>query len=923
MSQYNGYPQQGYSQDQSTPAQPASPSQQDSAPNHHHKRRQYPTQQYDFNASPATPAYPGAPGYGGGPSPQTSGGADAYGAGQGAQGAVFTPAMANTTAPAISNAMGYNPSGAGAADALASQFGRMNVGGAPGVAPGQAPAYGTQQDPSTTRLPLNQIYNLDLLTSLPPPISDLSLPPPPIILPPNATCTQSPNSNASPDYMRLTLNVIPSSHSLLKKSKLPLALVVRPYNALLNASENIPVIDDSEISRCRRCRCYINPFVQFVNNDFRWKCNICGLSNDVPSKFSYNPMTNMRTDIWSRSELNCGVVDFIAPSGYMVRAPQPPVYVFVLDVSIHAIQNGLLATAARAIKENLDRLPNKGDRCKVGFIAVDSALHFFDLSGNSEDSTPSMLVVSELDNPFLPSPSGLLVNLTESKKQIESLLDNMGSLFARNSNPNNALGSALNAAHQLIANIGGKVICLSASLPNVGIAKLEVREDRKNLGTSKENALLQTANSFYKSFAIECNRSQVSIDMFLFSSHYQDVASLSNLPRFTGGQTYFYPGWNASRPEDAIKLAHELGQHMSMEDAFEAVLRVRASTELRMSSFYGNFFNRSSDLCSFPAFPRDQSYVIEVSIDETISKPWITFQAAVLHSTCEGERRIRVITLSVPTSSALQDIYASADQLAISAYLTQKACEKALSSGLTEAREFVENKMLEILQTYKKELMTTNVGSSAPLQFCANLRMLPLLVNAIVKSIAFRKSAQIASDLRSAAICLLSTLPVKYLVKYLHPDFFSLHDMPDEAGLPDDTTGEIALPPKINLSSERIVSHGLYLIHDGQTMFLWVGRDAVPQLIVDAFGVESKELLPNGKAEVPETDSPLNQRIRAIISKLREKKDNITWPSLFIVREDGDASLRLWASTFLIEDRTDQGLSYYQFLTGLRDKLNS
>lgn len=947
MSQY-GYPQEV--------PEDTSSSQQDPASAHHSKRRQYPTQQYDFNANPAPSSaapYIGAPGYGGGPSPQTAPAANSYDQ----AGAVFTPAMANNSGVAP----GYSAAGNAPVDNLTNQFGGMGFGGAPaatgglfggGVAGnppaygpggpaygagygGAAPAPGASGVPdayggasAAPSLPLNKLYNLDLLTFLPPPISDLSLPPPPIILPQNAACTQSPEANANHEYIRSTLNVIPSSRSLLKKSKLPLALVIRPYNALLNSSENIPVISDSEICRCRSCRAYINPFVTFVNQGHRWKCNLCGLSNDVPSKFTFDPITNVKRDIWSRSELNYGVVDFVAPSGYMVRPPQPPVYVFVIDVSTHSIQNGLLATAARVIKENLDRLPNKDDRCKVAFIGVDSSLHFFNLENTAgedgvddSDAIPSTLVVSDLDEPFLPLPTGLLVSLTESRKQIDSLLDNLGAMFAKNVNSSNALGSALNVAHQLISSVGGKIICLSSSLPNVGLGKLEVREDRKNLGTSKENALLKPGSSFYKDYAIEFNRSQVSVDMFLFSSHYQDVASLSSLSRFTAGQTYFYPGWNASRPEDAIKLAHELGEHMSQELAYEAVLRVRGNRNVRMNAFYGHFFNRSSDLCSFPSFPRDQSYVIEVSIEENIVSPWVTFQAAVLHSTCDSERRIRVITLAIPTSSLLPDIYASADQLAITAYFTQKACEKALSSGLSEARELVQSRLLEILQTYKKELMTTNVGGSAPIQFCANMRMLPLLASALIKSVAFRQSAQIASDLRSSAICLLETLPVKYLMKYLYPDLFSLHDMPDEAGLPNEETGEIVLPPKMNLTGESIVSHGLYLIHDGQTMFLWVGREAVPQLILDAFGLESKEMLPNGKAEIPETETALNQRMRAIINKLREKKDNITWPSLFILREEADPSLRHWASTFFVEDRTDQSQSYYQFLTGLRDKL--
>ena len=69
----------------------------------------------------------------------------------------------------------------------------------------------------------------------------------------------------------------------------------------------------------------------------------------------------------------------------------------------------------------------------------------------------------------------------------------------------------------------------------------------------------------------------MSVDMFLFSSGYTDVASLSCLPRYTGGQTYFYPSFNAGRSEDALKFAHEFGTVIADPIALEAVMRVRAS----------------------------------------------------------------------------------------------------------------------------------------------------------------------------------------------------------------------------------------------------------------------------------------------------------------------------------------------------------
>ncbi|RFU71796.1 sec24 [Trichoderma arundinaceum] len=770
---------------------------------------------------------------------------------------------------------------------------------------------------------LNPLYPSDLLTQ-PFNVTELDLPPPPIILPPNSSVTASTDANCSPRYIRSTINAVPTSNSLLKKSKLPFALIIQPYGALHDDEDPIPVVQDQVISRCRRCRTYINPFVSFLDHGHRWRCNMCNLSNDVPQAFDWDAAAQQAADRWRRHELNHAVVEFVAPQEYMVRPPQPLVYLFCFDVSYAAVSNGLLATSARTILDSLNRIPNADRRTRLGFLAVDSSLHYFSIPKDAdENGETSMLVVSDLDEPFLPVPHDLLVPLTESRQSIEKFLQKLPDMFQNNQSNGSCMGSALRAGHKLISALGGKIVVLTASLPNTGVGKLDMREDKKLLGTSKESSLLQTSNSFYKSFAVECSKNQVSIDMFLFSSQYQDVASLSNLPRYTGGQTWFYPGWHASRPEDALKFASEFSDYLSSEIGLEAVLRVRATTGLRMNAFYGNFFNRSSDLCAFPAFPRDQAYVVEVAIDESLTKNVVCLQAAVLHTTCNGERRIRVLTLALPTTTNLSDLYASADQSAITTYFSHKAVERALSSGLDAARDALSAKVTELLQTFKKELAGGSMGGG--LQFPANLRGLPLLFLGLTKNVGLRKSTQIPSDIRSAALCLLSTLPLPLLIRYIYPRLYSLHDMPDNAGVPDEATGHIVLPPAQNLSSERLVPYGLYLIDDGQVQFLWVGRDAVPQLIADVFGVEDRTQVHVGKGRVPELENDFNERIRAVIQKSRDHRalgvGSITVPHLYIVREDGEPSLKLWAQTLLVEDRADQGVSAAQWLGSLREKV--
>ena len=465
------------------------------------------------------------------------------------------------------------------------------------------------------------------------------------------------------------------------------------------------------------------------------------------------------------------------------------------------------------------------------------------------------------------------------------------------------------------------MVCLSASLPSLGPGALKNREDPKMLGTAKESSLLQTASGFYKSLAIDCSRAQISVDMWLFASQYTDVATLSSLPRYTGGQTYFYPAFTAAKSEDALKFAHEFGEILSHSIALEAVMRVRTSRGLKLSAFHGNFFVRSTDLLALPSVPIDQSYVIELGIEDPLPQPFVVLQTAVLNTSANGERRIRVITTALPVVSAMSELYASADQVAIATVLANKAVERSMQAKLEDARDAVTNKTVDILGTYKAQMTASASGASPQLVICDNLKYLPLLMLGLLKHIGLRQSTQISSDLRAYAMCLLTTLPSQLLIPYIYPRFYSLHNMPPECGAVGDYG--ILLPSPLNLSSERLERHGLYLIEDGQNMFLWLGSGAVDALVRDAFGVNSYAELRVGKITLPLLENDFSQRLNGVIGKVREMRRTPYFPHLYLVKEDGEPMLRSWALSALIEDRTEGLPSYREWLETLRNKVNA
>ena len=77
-----------------------------------------------------------------------------------------------------------------------------------------------------------------------------------------------------------------------------------------------------------------------------------------------------------------------------------------------------------------------------------------------------MMVVADLEDPFLPLPEDLLVNLSESRTVVEALLDSLPSMFENNLNIESALGPALKATF---------MVMVRCSHPN-GLGLVDVRD---------------------------------------------------------------------------------------------------------------------------------------------------------------------------------------------------------------------------------------------------------------------------------------------------------------------------------------------------------------------------------------------------------------------------------------------------------------
>lgn len=655
-----------------------------------------------------------------------------------------------------------------------------------------------------------------------------------------------------------TSTLVPSSTSLAALCKVPTGGILCPF---VNPEEGVNVITPGAagIIRCKRCRTYVNAFVSWLENGRRWRCNICAQLNETPSAyFCHLDEKNQRRDKEQRPELSCSVVEWVAPSEYMVRAPQPPAFFFVFDVSIFAVQSGMLAAASRAIKMALDDLPG-GDRTMIGFITFDTSVHYYSLRPGS--ANPQMMVVGDLQELFVPAPDDLLVYLKDSRAAVEKFLDNLPNMFNKSQVSESCLGPALKAAFTVMKAIGGKMCVFQSTLPNLGDGALKVRENPRVMGTPDEVKFLRPEIPWYKDTAIEFSRAQISVDMFLFPNQYMDVASISELATVTAGSVYSYPGFNMTK--DGSKFESQLLRRLTQPLAFEAVLRIRCTKGMRISNFYGNFFIRGTDLLALPNCSPDSVFGFDLVHDEqSVNNPYVAIQSALLYTTSDGERRIRVATQVLKTTTKVVDFMKSVNVEVCVTLLAKQAISVGIKTNLDNARNRLQQMCVDMCSASKGGDKRTVSGYAVPppnqpnapseqedSKIPQNLQLLPLYTLALMKNVALRGGTDVHPDERIASHMTMSNMFVRETLSFIHPRLFAIHDMDAQAGLPsvsdDDinTAGrnKIILPNSCNLSVERLSSEGVFLLDNGKDIFLWVGRAANPAILGSLFSVESLE----------------------------------------------------------------------------------
>jgi len=729
--------------------------------------------------------------------------------------------------------------------------------------------------------------------------------------------------------MRCSVNQVPAYPSTANTAHVPIAVICQPFAELTEFEEPVPVVDYGEQGplRCTRCKAYVNPHFTWHTQGKEATCNLCTQRIEVPDEYYCGiDDRGRRRDLGERPELQRGTVDYVAPRDYSDMVPGVPTVALVVEATRHSVHSGFLPQVFWTLRALLSFMEQP---TRFAIITFDHALHFYAFYPNVSESR--WVTVSDIEEPFVPcSSAALFVDpLHDSfRGQVDALFRDLPAQFEGTSSTQSAGGAALRAAVDLLSSSGGgHVLMFQASLQTTGIGALRFRDDiRLSLKTEDGAALFQPQQGpFFDAVAADCLQHGVAVSVVLAPAVgvYIDVASLSLVPRRTGGEIIFLPGYDPG--VDGERLHYDLSRTIVQRAAYSCVLKLRCSKGLAVETMLATWEPEVIDPSTF--------HVSRLSVDATCNfvlthseriegQKHVYMQVACLHTDRHGRRLIRVHTLQLAVTSSLSNVFRYTEIDTVTNVLIKQAAAAALS-GQGNFKDKMSKACVDMLHAYRANC--ASMTSAGQLILPESLKLLPLYVSSIRKMPAFRSGSDIRADDRLAALIRVLGLPMSLTAPLVYPRIYTMMPLPERAGQKTDVGDNVHMPPTIACSRDKLALDRIYLIDNGIQLRLYIREEVTAARLQEIFGVSTAAQVAEILAK-PEDDqfqdlSDEALRIVAICWQVRRERTRVPWQPLTVVSTGTPEEAKLLAT--ICEDRVAGEMNYVDFLCHIHKLVQS
>ena len=659
----------------------------------------------------------------------------------------------------------------------------------------------------------------------------------------------------------------------------------------------------------------MNPFFIFSNGGSNYTCNLCDFEGKTPDELRNAD----RTKETFPEEVNA-VYDFVVPDSYKLIDIQSHNVLFCFDMSAQSLANGSFFHALSSISNLLEYLD--GD-VNVGFVVFDSLVTFFNVDSDGD------VTISRSADPQQPVASlgftELFLNVKSARERIDILITYLQNLGERQysehhvelKNSCHDLTVLGNTLKDIFSRRGGRAVVFSSihkSSPG-SIVKYDYKKKVNDL---------KPKNDIFGKIGDELSDKSVTVDLFITAAADMELATISPLSKLTGGKVFFYPNFDINVESD--KVYYDLYRNLTVTRGFDVACRLRTSQGIQILNYHTPKGKVHTLDFRLPSVDADQIVLADLQLGENLkNKEQVFFQFVTLYTNSYNTRLIRLINLKLRVTNDMSAFYKTIDCHAFSFSVLRNKADDLLSKQSDTANEDLMKEIVKLFRYYRYEVG----GRYQAREFALpdKLKFFPLYLSATLSKPCFHtKSAVNPDHVFSSYLSLIQKSPERLFFS-LYPKLYDIGKMykeweasPEEYEVGAEVEDIVVLPDSLPANTSILKQDSVYLIDDGEYLFMYVRSYTDATVLRELFGVEDISQLER-PFELPVLEeSEFNLRVQAVIGRIRGLKGSGEVQPVVIVIENDPLVTRL-KGTFVEDCGNFFASSYWEFLSMLHEKV--
>lgn len=666
--------------------------------------------------------------------------------------------------------------------------------------------------------------------------------------------------NCSSYFISPVTNIFPKDINTIRKIPFLLGINFSPLN--LNGNE-IPLIDyykgDNNYPRCKNqnCHAYICPFTKFINNGNEYICHICKFINKTENYF-YQPFNenNKRIDFDKRIELCNGSYEFITSKSYWSKNPGKTFFIFVIDTSLFSIMSNFLFSVIESLKDSINNNSFFNySFVKVSFITYNSDIQFYSFNKNS--SQPQILCIND-EEPFLPIIKDLLIfDLNNEKDKILKILDCISNNYLNNNEnklnyiirDSNKIFDAIKSAYLIGENLGGNIFLFSSSNNINKHPKMNGNIEINN-NNIKQEAIYYSPNDNKQlgiGIGLLLAKENLSIDIFINCEKNINLYTLNQLCEYTNGTIQLFKNYNYE--DDYIRLYNQIRKSLLRINGNESEMRVRFSNGYKIQNFFTRTLIRNNNfkVFIFPSINSEQSYQVSIDLNEEENKnnkknlnnnsfydndydDYLFIQSALLYSSGDGNKKIRIHNLCIPLSNDINEIFNEINYESLICMNMKIGIDKIYKTiSLSNSVIFLRNNFTHFIDTFLNYQKENDNLRNYIIYFLGMLKNIIFNINEIEN----KNDIDYSNYYRIR----IQKIPNEDILSFIYPNIYQLNNLliDQNLGLINEENGNLNLPNIIPPEFSSLENDGFYLIDNGFYLILYFRRLIDSQIIKNLF----------------------------------------------------------------------------------------